>query len=185
MRWARTGLGILLILCFASACSRPPSKEAIEFQNRVISDLGELVPPLVQVLPTKSTDSVSKLLVGFFNANPNRAKLFAGFIVFDDEGRVISAYSPFEDATQVNGQDFSSYEEVKRTLKKHDTTTMVLYYLSNGRRMTLPAVNLPLKKGGAFEGILSAFFLKSALDEEYRISLEDFRRLKFSDLRAG
>jgi len=174
-----------MILCFAGACSPPPSKEAVEFRNRLISDLGELAPPIVQVLPTHSTDSISELLVRFFNAHPNRSKVFAGFIVFDDEGRVISAYSPLEDATQVNGRDFFNYEAVRHTLKKHDATTMVLYYLSKGRRITLPAVNLPLKKEGKFLGVLSAFFLKSALNEEYRISLDDFKRLDFNDFRAG
>ena len=179
MIWARIGLGILMILSLAAACSPPPSKEAMEFRNRVISDLGELVPPMLQVLPTQSPDPVSKLLSDFFNANPDRATLFSGIITFDAKGRVICAYSPIEDATKVKGNDFSNYEAVNRTLKKHVATTMVLYYLSNGRRVTLPAVNLPLKNGGKFLGILTAFFLKTSLEEVYRISLEEFERLDF------
>jgi len=185
MTWARTGLGILMILCFAGACSPPPSKEAVEFRIRVFSDLEELAPRIVQILPTHSSDSVSKLLVGFYTGHPDRAKLFAGFIVFDNEAQVIAAYSPIEDASQVNGQDFSNYDAVKRTLRKHEADTMVLYYLSNGVRMTLPAVNFPLNKEGKLVGILSVFFVKSAMEEEYRISLDDFKRLNFNDFPTG
>ena len=179
MTWARIGLGILMILGLAAACSPPPSKEATEFRSRVISHLGELAPPIVQVLPTQSPDPVSKLLVEFFNANPDRARLFSGIMTFDADGRAICAYSPIEDASKVKGLDFSNYEAVRRTLKKHVPTTMVLYYLSDARRITLPAVNLPLNNGGDFLGILTAFFLKTSLEETYGISLEEFERLDF------
>ena len=88
---------------------------------------------------------------------------------------------PLKTPPRVKGLDFSNYEAIRKALKSERTTTMVLYYLQNGKRFTMPAVNFPLDQNGEVVGILSVFFLRENLEAEYGIKVEEFERLEFED----
>ncbi len=176
----------LIVLLFplwfaAPGCTPTPTDEALEFRNEVISRSVPLRSETASLIAEGNPGGIRTLFVSFFEKYWDEKSPYLGLVAFDNEAKVLCAYSPVEDATRVKGLNFSNYEAIRKALKSERTTTMVLYYLQNGKRFTMPAVNFPLDRNGEVVGILSVFFLRETLEAEYGIKVEEFERLEFGD----